>query len=96
MPFQSLAQQRKCWAQYHRDIKAGRIPSWDCRKWSAETKGKKLPDRKLSSKKQSYKASSRKTSLFKLSPKKDMRKRKLHIGPRGGKYVIFRGKKVYV
>jgi hypothetical protein len=87
MPFKSLAQRRACWAQYHRDIKAGRKPSWDCHEWEHVTeKGTKLPERIRSPKKKSY---------TRLSPKKD-RKRQIHIGPRGGKYMMVKGRKVYV
>ena len=38
MPFQSEAQRRACWAQYTRDKKAGRKPSWDCREFERATK----------------------------------------------------------
>ena len=91
MPFKSLAQRRACWAQYHRDIKAGRKPSWECSKWEHETKkGAKLPEKIRSLKKKSPKK-----SYTRLSPKKDI-KRKMHVGPRGGRYVMVKGKKVYV
>lgn len=30
MPFKSIKQQKACWAKYNRDIKAGRVPAWNC------------------------------------------------------------------
>lgn len=39
MPFKSRSQQKKCYAMKAR----GDNKSWDCDKWSKETKGKKLP-----------------------------------------------------
>ena len=43
MPFQSEKQRRLCWYLYTKDKKKGKKPSWDCKKWSKETKKKKLP-----------------------------------------------------
>lgn len=37
MPFKSDEQRRACWAQYARDKKAGRKPSWDCREFERVT-----------------------------------------------------------
>lgn len=82
MPFTNKAQVRACFAQYHRDIKSGRIPSWDCYKWLDESPGYIKEKR---SKSHSYK-----------SPKKSLHKRKVYIGPRGGKYFIVKGHKVYI
>lgn len=45
MPFLSESQRRLCYAMYNKDIKAGRSPRWDCKKWEKETGGKKLPIR---------------------------------------------------
>lgn len=129
MPFKSKSQRRACWAQYHRDVKAGRKPAWDCYEWESKTTDKSLPEylpkkkavakRPLKSKskkvtksktkrmrkskkgsiRKSKKASLRKSkqssSYARLSPKKD-RKRKVHIGSRGGKYVVIKGRKIYV
>ena len=86
MPFKNQSQVRACFAQYQRDIKAGRIPSWDCYKWMDETKGG-IKKSKSKSKKQLY---------TRLSPKKSLRKRKVYNGPRGGKYVLIKGHKVYI
>lgn len=36
MPFKNEAQRRACWAQYNRDLKAGRTPAWDCHTWAHE------------------------------------------------------------
>jgi hypothetical protein len=80
MPFVNDAQKRACFAQYSRDIKAGRIPAWDCYKWAEETKRSRSKSRSRKSK---------------LSPRKSP-KRKIHTGPRGGKYVIIKGHKIYV
>lgn len=38
MPFKSEAQRKKCWLLYNRDLKAGRVPKWDCNEWEQETK----------------------------------------------------------
>ena len=37
MPFVSEQQRRACWAQYHRDIKAGKKHAWDCKEWGSAT-----------------------------------------------------------
>lgn len=42
MPFKSEAQRKACWAQYNRDKKAGKTPSWDCKEWERDTP-KNLP-----------------------------------------------------
>jgi hypothetical protein len=48
MPFQSKAQIRACYAQKSRAEKEGRVATWDCKKWYAETKSpKKLNQRKI-------------------------------------------------
>jgi hypothetical protein len=86
MQFKNQSQVRACFAQYQRDIKEGRIPSWDCYKWLDETRGN-IKDKKSKSKVKSY---------IRLSPKKSLRKRKVHTGPRGGKYVLIKGHKVYI
>lgn len=87
MPFVNSAQKRACFAQYSRDVKNGRIPAWDCYEWSKRSIKKSKGKRS----KRSIKKRSRK-----LSPKRSKRVRKVHTGPNGGKYVIFRGRKVYV
>lgn len=98
MPFKNQAQVRACFAQYHRDIKAGRVPAWDCYKWLDETpkrikSGSKSKSRK-SRRSNSSKSRSR-TSKSRLSPKRS-RKRKVYTGSRGGKYVIVKGRKIYI
>ena len=42
MPFDSKAQNRKCWAMKAR----GENGSWDCREWADATNYKKLPEHK--------------------------------------------------
>lgn len=86
MPFKNKAQVRACFAQYSRDIKAGRVPSWDCYKWMKETKS---PIRSAG------RVSKRRSNRKRLSPKKSPRRR-VYVGPRGGRYVIVDGHKVYV
>lgn len=89
MPFKNKAQVRACFAQYHRDIKAGRVPSWDCYKWLEETSGT------LKEKRSKTRSKRRSKGRNYLSPKRSP-KRKVHTGPRGGKYVIVKGRKIYV
>jgi hypothetical protein len=38
MPFKSEAQRRACWAQYNRDLKAGKTPTWNCYEWEGATR----------------------------------------------------------
>lgn len=45
MPFKNKAQMRACFSKYNQDIKAGRIPAWDCYKWIKETPGYSTPKR---------------------------------------------------
>ncbi len=43
MPFKSSSQRRYCWYLYHKAIKEGHEPSWDCREWEKITP-KNLPE----------------------------------------------------
>ena len=43
MPFKSRKQQRACYAQRARDIKAGRPVKWDCDEFARDTDFKSLP-----------------------------------------------------
>ena len=47
MPFLSEKQRKACWAQYHRDLRAGIKPRWDCKEWEAETKTRKIKAKKV-------------------------------------------------
>lgn len=38
MPFKSESQRKKCWADYDRDLKAGRTPKWDCHEWANKSR----------------------------------------------------------
>ncbi len=106
MPFANKQQMKACFAQYHRDVKAGRVPAWDCYKWLEEEKGyksSKKRSKKRSSKKRSKKRSSKKRSSKKRSvdkydrlSKKKMSPRVVHIGPKGGKYKIYKGRRIYI
>lgn len=40
MPFESKQQMKACWRKYHEDIRAGRVPAWDCHKWYHEGGGR--------------------------------------------------------
>ncbi len=93
MPCKSKAQSRACFAQQRRDLAAGRIPRWNCQEWSDKTNYQSLPNKKSRSRKSRSRKSRR--SYTHLSPSKD-RKRKIHVGPRGGKYKIVHGHKVYI
>ena len=86
MPFKNQQQVKACFAQYKRDIKANRIPVWDCYKWLDESP-KNIKGSRMRSRSRSYK---------RLSPVKYKRERKVYIGPRGGKYVIVKGHKIYI
>ena len=81
MPFVSESQRRACYAQMRRDLKAGREPRWKCSEYGSKSKR----SRKRSTKRRSMK---RKRS-------KEINK-KVYTGPRGGKYVIYDGKKIYI
>ena len=45
MVFKSKSQARACWAQYNRDIKAGRKPKWNCHEFAKHTDYSKLPEK---------------------------------------------------
>ena len=91
MPFVSENQRKYCWVKYYNDIKNGNIPDWDCNEWE-HSSPKKSPKR-------SKKKSLRKSLSLKKKNKSRSKSpvtRKIYIGPRGGKYIIFKGKKMYV
>jgi len=97
MPFTSEAQRKYCWVKYNQDIRDGKTPSWDCDKWENESKRSKR------SKSKSKRRSKRSPRLTKMSKKartsmrrKVSRTRKIYTGNRGGKYVLVKGKKIYV
>jgi hypothetical protein len=87
MPFVSQKQRRLCYAMQSLSLKEGKKPTWNCEKWEKETSDKNLP---------LYKGMKVSKSRLTKSPSEKKIKRKIHIGPRGGKYVIYNGRKVYV
>lgn len=107
--FVSEAQRRLCWVKYNRDIRDGKKPAWDCSRKEKET-DKPLSyyhRRGCKCDKRSFKKSRRRSPN--LTPIKSMSKnkrnsllksisrtRKVRTGPRGGKYVLVKGKKIYV
>lgn len=105
MPFTSEVQRKYCWVRYNQDIRDGKKPSWDCEKWeknSPKTFRKKSRKRSKKKSKKSYhkKRSPRLTTMSKKARTSMRRKvsktRKIHTGARGGKYVLVKGKKIYV
>lgn len=107
MPFSSESQRKLCWVKYNQDIRDGRKPSWDCSKWSHDMGKKISKSRRSRSKRRSKRSNSnprkRSSKLSSLSKKdrESMRRqvsktRKIYTGLRGGKYVLVKGKKIYV
>jgi len=99
MPFVSKSQERACWAQYQRAVAAGKTPAWDCYEWKAASPAwANLPETSTTSKSRSKtpKRKSSKTTQRKRSKSVSKRKPKIHVGPRGGKYFIDKGRKVYI
>jgi hypothetical protein len=102
MPFRSEKQRRLCWVEHSRAIREGRRPKWDCEKFEKETKNKNLP--LYRSRRRRRSSGSRKlTPIKRMSRRKRRsmhdvisRSRKIRTGPRGGQYIITKGKKVYV
>ena len=37
MPFKNQKQRAACWAQYNRDLDAGKKPKWNCKEWESES-----------------------------------------------------------
>ena len=100
MPFLSDNQRKYCWVKYNQDIRNGKKPSWDCNEWEKNTpKNIKRSLRKSTNKSKSF-SNSRLTDMTKYSRTKMRslisKKRKIYTGTRGGKYVIVKGKKIYV
>lgn len=96
MPFVSESQRKYCWVKYNQDIRDGKkTPLWDCQKWEKES-----PRSFKKSKSKRRKRTSRLTTMSKKARKSMRRKvsktRKIHTGVRGGKYVLVKGKKIYV
>ena len=86
MPY-SGKQYKKCAVDRKAIFRAGYEPVWDCEKSS-----KKRSKRSRSSKK---KRSSKKIINGRIMYVKGKRKGKVHYGPRGGRYVVRKGKKIY-
>ncbi len=103
MPFVNQAQARACWAAYSAAEKAGKTPAWDCHEWAAESPawkdlpktGKKSAKRGRSASKKTAGSKKRRSRSRSASPAKKVN-RKVHTGPKGGKYIIQKGRKVYV
>jgi len=98
MPFVSQAQARACWAQYNRDKAAGKKPAWDCHEWAAASPAWEDLPAAAKKRKTARSASPRKAkarSKAKTPAKKSV-KAKVHIGPKGGRYIIKQGRKVYI
>jgi hypothetical protein len=84
MPFVSLAQARACYARRADLAKQGKKSRWDCDKWAKETDWAKL------------KREAKSKSKAKAKSKSTSRTPKVHVGPRGGRYIMVKGRKVYV
>jgi len=85
MPFKSESQRRLCYVLYDQDIKTGKTPKWDCKKWEEETYNKNLPWKKGG-----------KSMKQIIEEKEHSLQRTVYTGPRGGKYTIVDGKKRYI
>jgi hypothetical protein len=87
MPFVSEAQRRKCYVLQRQMNEKGLVSNWDCKKFGEESRrsGTRSAARRKSSKKA-------------LSPKKqrNLNGEQTFQGPRGGKYVLRKNKKVYL
>lgn len=99
MPFVNMEQLKACYAQKQRTIKLGQRPKWDCDEWKSKTKFPLVSK----SPKKNVKKSPKK---IKKSPKKmddkihykvvDGKKYRIWVGKRGGRYVMFENRKVYL
>jgi hypothetical protein len=98
MPFANSAQRRACFAQYRRDIQRGIVPRWDCYEWERSGRVRKSGSRKKSERKGRSRSGSRKGRSKSRSRKRSPVRlyRKVYTGRNGGRYVIYRGRKVYV
>ena len=102
MPFTSKAQQRACWAAYGAAKKAGKTPSWDCHEWAAESPSyADLPETSAAAKRRARSTSPKKSKKGKRASSKTGKSkkganRKVHTGPRGGKYLLSNGRKIYL
>lgn len=87
MPFESKSQLRMCYAKQFQAARKGKKSSWNCDRWLKETKRPHmLPERKGE-----YSGKRNKISKGPCTKGK-----KVCIGPRGGKYIIRGGIKIYV
>jgi len=82
MPFKSRSQSNLCYWLREQARKKGEELAWDCEKWSRQTDYTKLP----------YKT--RDPNPLPKRPKG--RPKKIYIGPRGGRYYLSNGRKVYI
>ena len=92
MPFVNNAQMRACYAKRSRALSLGQIPTWDCKEFG---KGHVVVPKIHKS--PAHKSPARKSKVLKSKVRKSkVRKSPVHQGPRGGKYVMYKGDKVYL
>lgn len=90
MPFESQSQMRTCFGRYGRNSS-----KWNCDKWLAETPHPEcLPEHKGGHSHCSLKTKAK--NKLRNSKKQEFNTEKVQTGPRGGKYFIKNGIKIYL
>ena len=86
MPFKSARQLRACYGREYAAKKKGQSARWNCDKWLKETPRPECLPEKVGGK----------AKCRPLRVSESPGKRKIHTGPRGGKYFWVSGIKVYI
>jgi hypothetical protein len=92
MPYKSKSQLRTCYGKNYveKGGKLVKVGTWDCEKWSKETKDAyKLPERKGGKKGTKKNYTSKEVQICSKGYK-------VCYGPRGGAYIIRGGVKIYL
>lgn len=104
MPFSNPQQRRACYAKRRADLLRGIKPKWDCEEMESPKRRRSRSPRKSKSRSPKRSRNERLPPLKELSKYKRSKLRenlrskgkKIHKGARGGKYIMSKGKKVYV
>lgn len=93
MPFVSEAQRRKCYLMQREANEKGLISSWDCKKFGEEKQSSRRRSRRKSKPNQS---TPKKAGTARADGNAEENGQPIYVGPKGGKYVIRKNKKVYL
>ena len=92
-----MAQVRLCYYLRSKALREGKTPTWDCDEMKEGTNFRRLPERLSSSGRRWRQIRSQDSSRRQRRRQRvSSSRRKVHFGPHGGRYRIYRGQKVYI